>query len=397
MTAPSQTAVVLSGGGAYGAFAVGVMKALFAGRSPATAYVPLDANIFTGTSVGALNACVMASHPEESGLATVERLEQAWVQRIAYNPGSCRNNVFRIRGNPVDYANPSCYIEPITALRQVASDSVRIGSYLLNRTANFLVDSAPIADRVVQFIDAEAFVDSSAYSDLLHSLIQPDLIYRSSKCLRIIATNWAAGSPTIFGNSDFVGEFGVQAVLASTAFPGLFPPIQIGKDVYVDGGVVENTPLKPAIDLGATELHVIYLDPDPQFVPLKSPPNTLDTVMRVFYTMLATKVKEDIETARWINDGLTTLSHVTSTDQLASPQVASIVKAAGKIVDHAQDPYCFLTVHRYIPQTSLGGALGFLNFGLDQIIRMIGEGERIALTHDCAMSQCLTEANVGAG
>jgi len=54
-----KSALVLSGGGAYGAFAVGIMKVLFAGRSPATEYQPLDANIFAGTSVGAFNAAVM--------------------------------------------------------------------------------------------------------------------------------------------------------------------------------------------------------------------------------------------------------------------------------------------------------------------------------------------------
>ena len=397
MTAPAQTAVVLSGGGAYGAFSVGVMKVLCAGRSPATSYTPLDANIFTGTSVGALNACLMVSYPEEGGLHNAERLEQIWVQRIAYNPGSCRNNVFRIRGNPVDYANPACYVEPATALWQIAGDSVRVGSYLLNRAANFVVDSAPIADRIVQFVDVEAFIDSSAYSALIQSLIQPDLILRSSKCLKIIATNWATGLPVMFGNSDFVGEFGVQAVQASTAFPGLFPPVQIGRDIYVDGGVVENTPLKPAIDLGATELHVIYLDPDPRFVPLKSPPNTLDTVMRVFYTMLATKIKEDVETARWINDGLTTLSHFNANGQASSQQAASIVKIAGKLVSHVQNPYHFLTLHRYIPESSLGGDLGFLNFGIDQIVHMIEEGERVALTHDCQKSGCLTNTNAGIG
>jgi NTE family protein len=48
-----ETALVLSGGGAYGAFSVGVIKALFAGRSPSTGYQPLQPGIFTGTSVGA--------------------------------------------------------------------------------------------------------------------------------------------------------------------------------------------------------------------------------------------------------------------------------------------------------------------------------------------------------
>jgi NTE family protein len=390
MTSPAQTGIVLSGGGAYGAFSVGVMKALFAGRSPATGYRPLDANIFTGTSIGALNASIMVSYPEESGLQSLERLERIWVERIAYKRGSCGNNVFRIRGNPVDYTNPTCYFEPVTALRQFAGDSVRIGSYLLSRTVNFLADSAPVADRIVQFIDADAFIDPSSYEKLLHSLINPDLIYRSSKRLRIIATNWGTGIAAIFGNSDFVGEAGVRAVMASTAFPGVFPPVQIGKDIYVDGGVVENTPLKPAIGLGACELHVIFLDPDPQFVPLKSPPNTLDTVLRVFYTMLATKIKEDVQTARWINDGLKALRNFRATGQVSTKEATDIEKVAGQIATRADDPYRILTLHRYAPKSSLGGELGFLSFGLEQIVHMIEEGERVALTHNCEESQCLT-------
>ncbi len=61
---PVETALVLSGGGAYGAFAIGIMKALYAGASPATNYQPLKADIFTGTSVGAFNAAVMVGQKE---------------------------------------------------------------------------------------------------------------------------------------------------------------------------------------------------------------------------------------------------------------------------------------------------------------------------------------------
>jgi len=52
----SKQAAILSGGGATGAFEVGVLKALIKGMSPATGNQPLSFDIVTGTSVGAFNA-----------------------------------------------------------------------------------------------------------------------------------------------------------------------------------------------------------------------------------------------------------------------------------------------------------------------------------------------------
>ena len=48
-------AVVLSGGGANGAYEAGCLKAIFGGHSPATGKQPVEADIFTGTSVGSFN------------------------------------------------------------------------------------------------------------------------------------------------------------------------------------------------------------------------------------------------------------------------------------------------------------------------------------------------------
>ena len=60
----NKSAVILSGGGANGAFEVGVMKALFAGKSPTTDRRPLEPDIYTGASVGSYNAAYMV---ERSG------------------------------------------------------------------------------------------------------------------------------------------------------------------------------------------------------------------------------------------------------------------------------------------------------------------------------------------
>jgi predicted acylesterase/phospholipase RssA len=71
----SRTAVILSGGGATGAYEAGVLKALFTGASPATGYKPLAADVFTGTSVGSFNAAFMVSQPETDSSVRAGNLE----------------------------------------------------------------------------------------------------------------------------------------------------------------------------------------------------------------------------------------------------------------------------------------------------------------------------------
>lgn len=53
----------------------------------------------------------------------------------------------------------------------------------------------------------------------------------------------------------------VEAVLASAAIPAMFPPVRIGDDLLIDGGVVDNVPISRAIDAGATRLYVLLCGP----------------------------------------------------------------------------------------------------------------------------------------
>src|SRR5258708_3986551 len=61
-TRAGRSALVLSAGGANGAYEGGVVRALFEGASPGTGRLPLAPRIFTGTSVGGYNAAVLAQH-----------------------------------------------------------------------------------------------------------------------------------------------------------------------------------------------------------------------------------------------------------------------------------------------------------------------------------------------
>lgn len=388
MTAPAaEPALVLSGGGAYGAFGVGIMKTLFAGRSPATNYEPLAPNIYTGTSVGAFNAAVMATLGAEDPLQAALRLESIWLEQVAERPGRCGNGIFRLRGNPADLIDTGCLRAPTTLANRLANDGLAIGGYLLGRTANFLASSSSLEERALEFVNIGSFVDTGPYQELLHSLINEDAVRQSPRRIHITATDWVEGTARYFCNPDFREGRGIQAIMASTAIPGVFPPVRIDRDVYVDGGVVQNTPLNAAIQFGGTDLHVIYLDPNPSRIRLRADPNTMDTMLRVYFIMLATKISEDIETVRWINAGLDAIAH--GSGELADGQLRDFIRVAGKLLAKDHPQYRRLTVHRYFPEQALGGDLGMLDFGIDSLTRMITEGERVALTHDCSQNGCI--------
>lgn len=386
---PAQTAMVLSGGGAYGAFAVGVLKVLCAGRSPATHYQPLNPGIFTGTSVGSFNAALMVGSQAKSPLDAALDLESIWFNHVASAPGKCGNGIFRLRGNPLTFISPACLRSPATLAADASGDSLVFSEYLLTRSANFLASSSPLSDRLLQTVDFGSFMDLAPFRDLLHQVIDEQSIFSSPRKLAIIATDWLTGKATLFNNASFRGDEGVKAVMASTAIPGVFPPVLIDRDLYVDGGVVQNTPLKPAIDLGASELHVVILDPKHADIRLNAQPSTVESVLRFYCEMLATIVNEDIETARWINAGIRAMEQYRNTGQTSTNQALDFLKVVGQFLKHSAIGYKPLTVHLYFPQTTLGGALGMLDFDLDPIVRMIGEGERVALLHDCQESRCV--------
>lgn len=58
-----------------------------------------------------------------------------------------------------------------------------------------------------------------------------------------------------------------EAVLASAAIPAIFPPVEIDGDRFIDGGVVDNVPIRRAIEAGATRIVVLLCTP-PMYLPM---------------------------------------------------------------------------------------------------------------------------------
>jgi predicted acylesterase/phospholipase RssA len=337
--------------------------------------------------VGGFNAVVMVDQSRDTGLNRVRNLERVWLDLVADGPGKCGNGIFRLRGNPAQYFKANCLRQPVAVANWFLSDSLTITGYVLGRTANFLASSAELPNRLLGLSNTSSFIDDSPFRELLQGVIDEDRIRKSSKRLQIIATNWITGKSVSFGNADFHDGLGASIVMASSAIPGFSPPVVMGAEVFVDGSAVNNTPLNPAIKVGATELHVIYVDPQTKFIPLQGEANAADSLLRLYYLMVAAKLSEDIETARWINDGIQALSDYQASGRLRAEFARDILRVAKQIL--SQGKYKKLTIHRYFPRAAMGTQLDLINFGRDRIVQMIGEGERVALVHDCIENGCV--------
>lgn len=371
-------AVVLSGGGAKGAYEVGVMKALFDGRCPSTGLKPLNPGVFTGTSVGSFNAAVMTSQSKVGADEGVRQLESIWLDRIADRHFDGSNAVFRVRWFPSAFLNPrSLLADPVLPLRQLTDDASFFVGDSWRRLTHLGRSTGALPRSLLDLLNLSSFLSLEPFRQLLRETIRPEDVLNSKRALRIAATNWKSGTLRVYRNSRGRGNPGQvrldkdsvrTAIAASTAIPGIFPPIWVDGEPYVDGGAVMNTPLKPAILAGAEVLHVIFLDPELQNVQIGPVESTVQASGRLFALMLAVITNRDIAAAERINRVLS---------------MRTSVKSAG---GRGLRP---LTIHRYQPGKDLGGILGLLDFTHSNLKDLVALGEQDAVNHDCKDSGCV--------
>lgn len=385
MSAESKTAVVLSGGGADGAYGVGVLKALCGGLSPATDFKPLHPDVFTGTSIGSFNAAFLASQWDAYGPAAVANLETVWLDRLAADRGTCGNGVFRLRANPAAYFDPACYLpNPLAPLGRLVSDTATLGWEAVQRTAHAVtLAGASLAERSLPFVSLVPFVDTGKMQSLLREVIDYRALRSSSRTLRVVAVNWTTGDLREFGNHDMTDTSGPEVIAGSSAIPGFFPPVSIGAQPFVDGGVLMQTPLRPAIRTGATELHVVYHDPDVNSIPLTAIQSLPETAIRMQQISWAKTVNQDIKRAERINDGLRA---ILERARGTSPEgLNDFLEAADEIRSRLlgkDRPLRLLTIHRHRPRDPLSRGLEFMNFHRDHVEALIERGFEDAVHHD---------------
>jgi NTE family protein len=385
-------AVVLSGGGAKGGYEVGVMKALFNGKSPATGFEPLEVEIFTGASVGAYNAAFLASQPDSPAAVAVGHLEEVWRDQFANTPEKCGNGVFRLRGLPLQGFDPGCLLHPVKDFTDLVKDGAFFANYALVRAMNITNSQIPFRNRIAETIDLSALFSTAPLYSLVQDTLDLNRLRASQKKLIIIASNFRDGTIRLFSKEDITDRYGAEAILASAAVPIIFPPVSIDDTPYVDGGVLNNTPLRPAIRLGADVIHVIYLDPFVDEIPFPTLPNTLDYGYRIYAILVNTNINNDISTANDINRSLIQVQAGGLTE--AGP--GNLLRGASRIAQREQEGrrYRVLTIHRYRPTSDLGGGEGLLDFSQDNIDYLISLGYSDAVNHDCTASGCVFPESV---
>lgn len=425
----AEEAVILSGGGANGAYEVGVLKALVSGEvklfkasddlnpSNNDAQPPIkrviDPQVFTGTSIGAVNAAYLASQWDKYGPGAVGNLERMWLETLAQQPGARGNGAIRFRGNLLEYMTPSAWVpNPLPAAREIADDFVYFGWEGVQRLVHLATErQEPLTQRLAQLFDFSIFVSTQPLLKTITDTIDFEKIRISKRDLVVSSTNWTSGETEHFANHHMTRKGGPKRVLGSASIPGVFPPTKIGAEPFVDGNVLENTPLEPAIKLGATTFYIIYLDPDIKAIPFSHIRNTVATLYRMQTIGWAGRIKDNIEDVEATNRLLDRYFKSKPAEEAGRRAPEETGKQAGgktrkkaeeeppndeertrKITGLRRDieSYAPLTIHRFAPTDAIeGGALGLLNVARDRLQDLVRRGFTDASAHDCATAGCV--------
>lgn len=390
-------AVVLSSGAADGAYAVGVMKALLSGRSPACARAkPLNPEIFTGSSIGAFNAAFMVSQLEVDSATAVGRLEKIWLEELAENPQRCGNGAYRLRDDPRKLLDLRCIaLHPVQSFTQLVEDSIFLAGDVFRRTTNFASSDESLLQRTLQLLNFSSFVSFEPFLRLIEKTIRFEDIRRSQTALRVAVTNWARGGTKFFSNQDLTDKLGPLIIQASGAIPGFFPPVLIDGEPHVDAAILGYARLHPAIDAGADTLHVIYNDPDVESIPNEELQSTLDILYRTFVITWAAQINRSVADVTRINGEIDHLEEAIRRTHLSATEAQCFLQAVlppgrfrKRTGQERPEPFR-VTVHRYHPRDDPYGTLGLLNLDRHRIEGLIARGFNDAVQHDCDASGCV--------
>src|SRR5262249_621098 len=177
---------------------------------------------------------------------------------------------------------------------------------------------------------------------------------------------------------------------------GIFPPIPIGAQTFVDGGVLLNTPLDPAMEAGANILHVISLFPDVEKIPLATMSNTLATTYRQQIISWTKALESDIRRAALYNE----MYRGTALNFEALQKLKEQTPVAGlwedlhleeivQSLEQWQKEHVLVTVHRYYPDDDISEPLGLLDFDRKRIENLIERGFDDTVDHDCKRNKCV--------
>jgi NTE family protein len=131
-------------------------------------------------------------------------------------------------------------------------------------------------------------VDSRGLRELLERHLSYAQLESAAIPVHIVASDIINGREVVLSAGSVV-----DAVLASTAIPGVFPPVKIGSHMLVDGGVANNAPISVAVALGAKR--VVVLPTGFTCAPKKAPQGAIARAMHAVSKLVAGQLTRDAE------------------------------------------------------------------------------------------------------
>jgi NTE family protein len=274
-----RVAVVLPGGGARGAYEVGALSVLL----PALRDRGERVSIWCGTSVGAINAALLASHAREPVAVQVRESVARWREM-----------------RKADVMRPVLGPSALLMLMRIVGEALELPGLRLSS----LLDASPLRDSLRRWIDFDA-VHAAVAGGALDAVCVVATALSSGTS---IAFTDARGALPDSGPSERLRyvhtELDGEHVRASAAIPLLFPPVEVHHpaavhDHYIDGGTRLNSPLGPAIALGAERVILIGFEPFRPRPP--GPPRLADVTANVLDGLLVDQVGDDLRRMLAIN------------------------------------------------------------------------------------------------
>jgi NTE family protein len=282
-TDQARVAVVLSGGGARGAYEAGALSVLL----PVLEQRGERPRILVGTSAGAVNVSFLASHAQ---LGVGELIGEAVASWTTMSWGQV--------------------VRPLVSIASLR----RLGGYagevlgVAGAQVESLLDPAPLRRTLRQQIDF----------DQLTSNIEAGRVQSAA----VVATSALTGRSVVFHAGrpsppadnrrgiDYVATaLAEEHVLASAAIPVVFPAVHVerppaARGWYFDGGTRLNTPIKPALKLGAERVVVIAVSPlasGPAALAGERRPDALVAAGQILIGILGNQLIADVHTLAMVN------------------------------------------------------------------------------------------------
>jgi NTE family protein len=221
----TKTALILSGGGARGAYQVGVLKGLAEILKDAKIKNPFQ--ILSGVSAGAINCGQLASDIEQFDVA-IEKLVYLWSN--------------------------------ISSEQVFKTDFLSLNKFSLGlfgeKKLNALLDTSPLRTLIEKHCDFSR-IQKNLDAGIIDSVIITANNYDKNSAVSFVQSRTEKVAWSESRRHAEITVINASHIMASSAIPMLFPPVLVNASYFGDGCVRNNTPCSPSIRMGADKLFVI--------------------------------------------------------------------------------------------------------------------------------------------